>query len=145
MDGRRLVVAVRAAHLGVEEQLAQVEHAAASDKGAPLADLTRMMQALASAEEQVLFPALQLAMSPETILAESCLAEHQDLANRLATLARSPEQAGFPAAFAALAQDVREHQQDERDTVIPPLVEALSEEALNDLAAAFDRALAAAS
>jgi hypothetical protein len=141
MDGRRLVGAIRTAHLDIGAQVAQVERAAGPDRAAHLADLMRMMRALASAEEQVLFAALRLAMSPETNLAESCTIEHQDIADRLATLARSPQQAGFTTAFAALAQDVREHQQDEIDTVIPVLIEALGEDGATDLAAAFDRAL----
>jgi len=145
MDGRRLVGAVRTAHLDVEAQLAYVESVAAPERAAPLADLTRMMRALASAEEAVLFPALRLAMSPETILAESCTTEHQDLADRLETLARSPERAGFTAAFAALAREAREHQQDELDTVVPVLIEALGEERATELAADFDRALTARS
>ena len=142
MDGRRLVGAVRTAHLDVDAQFAMVEQAKAADRGRCLADLTRMMRALASAEEQVLFPALRRAMSPETILIDSCAAEHQDLADRLQTLARNPEGAGFTAAFAVLARDAREHQQDELDTVIPVLVEALSEEDATDLAAKFELALA---
>ena len=141
MDGRRLVGAVRTAHLDVDAQLAQVERAAPRDRAAFLADLTRMMRALASAEEGVLFPALRQAMSPETILAESCTTEHHDLADRLETLARSPGRAGFSAAFAALAQEVREHQQDELDTVIPVLIEALGEGGATELAVGFERAL----
>jgi hypothetical protein len=142
MDGRRLVGAVRTAHVDVATQFAQVERAAVADRAAPLADLIGMMRALASAEETVLFSALRTAMSPETILAESCTTEHQDIADRLETLARSPQRAGFTPAFVALRQDVREHQQDELDTVIPLLIEALGEEGATELAAAFDRALA---
>ena len=142
MDGRRLVGAVRTGHLDVDAQLVRVERAAAGDRAEPLADLMRIMGALARAEERVLFPALRQAMSPETILAESCTTEHQDLADRLETLARSPQQPGFTAAFAALAQDIREHLQDELDTVVPVLVEALGEDGATDLASAFDQALA---
>jgi hypothetical protein len=137
-----LVGAVRTAHLDVDTQFAQVERTAAADRGRGLADLSRMMRALASAEERVLFPALRRAMDPETVLADSCAAEHQDFADRLQTLARNPEGAGFDAAFAALARDAREHQQDELDTVIPVLVEALSEEDATELAKQFERALA---
>jgi hypothetical protein len=142
MDGRRLVGAIRTAHLDVGTQLAQVERAAVADRPALLADLIRMIRALTSAEEEVLFSALRTAMNPETILAESCTTEHQDIADRLETLARSPHRAGFTTAFAALTQDVREHQQDELDTVLPVLIEALGEAGATELAAAFDRALA---
>ena len=144
MDGRRLVGSLRTAHLDVGNQVAQVERAAEADRARPLADLMRMMRALAHAEEEVLFSALRLAMGPETVLVDSCTTEHQDLADRLETLARSPHQPGFTAAFAALARDVREHQQDELDTVIPVLVEALGEDGATALAASFDRALTAA-
>lgn len=144
MDGRRLVGAVRTAHLDVGAQLAKIERAAVADRAEPLADALRMMRALAAAEEGVLFPALRQAMEPETVLAESCTTEHQDLADRLETLARSPHQPGFDSAFAALVQEIREHQQDEIDTVIPVLVEALGEDGTAELAAAFDRALATA-
>jgi hypothetical protein len=137
-----LVGAVRTAHLDVDAQFALVERVSESERGRCLADLTDMMRALASAEEGVLFPALRRAMSPETILVDSCTTEHQDLADRLQTLARNPEGAGFTAAFSALARDAREHQQDELDTVIPVLVEALTEDGATALAARFERALA---
>ena len=83
------------AHLDVDVAARGRSRAAPGDRAAPLADLTRMMRALAAAEESVLFPALRQAMSPETILVDSCTTEHQDLADRLETLARSPERAGF--------------------------------------------------
>ena len=133
---------MRTAHIDVDAQFAMVERAEGADRGRCLTDLVDMMRALAVAEEQVLFPALRRAMSPETILIDSCAAEHQDLADRLQTLARNPEAAGFTAAFAVLARDAREHQQDEFDTVVPVLVEALSEEDATELAAKFERALA---
>ena len=141
MDGRRLVGVVRTAHLDVGNQFAKVDLAADTERAEPLTELLRMMQAVAAAEEQVLFPALRQAMRPETVLADSCATEHQDLANRLETLARSPHQPGFANAFSALARDVREHQQDEIDTVIPVLIEALGEDGTAALAAAFDRAV----
>jgi hypothetical protein len=141
MDGQGLFGVLRIAHLDLEAQLAKVEHAAASDRATPLSDLTQMRKAIDSAEETVLFPVLRRAMGPETILAESCTNEHHELADRLETLVRSPESAGFTAAFAALAQDVREHQQDELEAVVPVLIEALGEEGATELAAGFQRAL----
>jgi hypothetical protein len=141
MDGRRLVGAVRTAHLDVEMQFAQVEGATPTERATPLADLMRMMRALAAAEEEVLFPALRLAVGPEPNLADSCTAEHQDLADRLATLARSPHQPGFVTAFAALAEEARDHQRDEIDILVPVLIEAQGEEGASELGAAFARAL----
>lgn len=122
-------------------QFAQVEEAALTERATPLDDLMRMMRALAAAEEDVLFPALRQAVGPEANLADSCMAEHRDLADRLETLARSPHQPGFDTAFAALAQDARDHQRDEIDILVPVLIEARGEEGASELAASFERAL----
>ena len=130
--------------MDVEGELAAVANAAPEGRGALLERLIRRCEAMTEAEESVLFPALRLAMGDEPLLAESCVAEHRDIHDRLQALARRPRGAGFDRALAGLAQDMRNHQHDEMDTVLPVLTEALGEEGSAALAEAFAEALAAA-
>lgn len=100
------------------------------------------MKALGTAEEQVLFPAVRVAMNGSDVLVASCTTEHRDLSSRLATLALHPASRGFPAALDTLAHDVAHHQRDELESVVPILVEAFGDDGTRDLAIAFNRQVA---
>lgn len=145
MQGRRLVGAVRMAHVDLETELAALVGAEPARRPALLERVIRLAEATSSAEEAVLFPALRNAMGDdETAMAETCLTEHRDMSDRLKILAGRPAGAGFDTALIALVGDMRDHQHDEVDTVLPVLTEALGEEGSATLAEVFSRALEAA-
>lgn len=133
------------AHVDLETELAALTDAEPARRPVLLDRVMRRAEATTQAEEAVLFPALRTAMGDEeTVLAESCLSEHQDISDRLKALARRPSGPGFEAALAKLAADMRDHQHDEVDTLLPVLTESLGEEGSATLAEVFTQTLAAA-
>ena len=143
MDGRRLVGEVRMAHADLEADLAAVANAGPESRPVALGRLIRRVRVTSEAEETVLFPALQGALGEEPLLAETCRADHRDVMDRLQTLARRPGGPGFERALGTLADDMRDHQRDEIDTLLPVICEALGEQGSAELAEVFSRAMSA--
>jgi hypothetical protein len=141
MDIGPLVGAVTAAHRQVGTRLSAVEGAAALERADCLTRLSQTVHATADAEEALLFPAFRMAMGGDGVLAETCAAEHRELGDRLDALTSHPESPGFPTALRSLADDLRNHQADEVNVMLPVLAEALGEEHAAELAASFGRAV----
>lgn len=141
MQSAPLVAAVATAHREVAERLAAVGAAEAEDRPRRLATLVATVHTTAKAEEAVLFPAFRQAMGDDAALVETLEAEHQEVGDRLDAMLRHPTAEGFANAVEALARDLRDHQADEVDAMLPLLAEALGEDEAGALATQFREAL----
>lgn len=141
MPNGPLLTAVATAHREAADRLAAVGAAAADDRPSRLALLASVVHRTAHAEETVLFPTFRQAMGDEAALVETLTAEHGEIADRLDALIGHPTAGGFANAVAALARDLRDHQADEVDAMLPVLTETLGEDEAAALAAEFCQAL----
>jgi hypothetical protein len=137
VDGRpTITAALLSAHRAVADQLESLEDAPVSQRRARVEALHHLAEATAEAEEAVLFPAVGRILG-DNVLVDACAADHRDVHDRLETLASRPEGAGFAGALGSLATDIRHHLEDETESLLPVLDEALDRDESERLAAEF--------
>jgi hypothetical protein len=127
---------VTSAHQVIADRLSLIALSPPEERTALLEDLSRQADITARAEEDVLFPAVRKVLG-DGVLVEACAAEHRDVHDRLEALASRPDGAGFIGALDSLTRDVRNHFQDEMESVVPVLDEALDQSESERLARAF--------
>jgi hypothetical protein len=119
-----LATALASAHEVIADRLALLALSPEEERRALLEDLGRQADATAHAEEHILFPAVRRVLG-DGVLVDACTAEHREVHDRLEALAARSHGAGFAIALESLNNDVLNHLQDEMESIVPVLEEAL--------------------
>ena len=132
------VTLIQQDHRAMEALFDQVL-AGKGDRVALVAEITARLNAHARAEEQEVYPALAQADPAEQDEVEHAHEEHHEaehLLRKARNLTVSPH---FEEAFAAFVAAVKHHVDEEEGDVLPALREAVDDNTLRTLGAAFER------
>jgi hemerythrin superfamily protein len=132
-------------HKDVDELFQQFELAtdasATTLTGGLVARLIEALTVHAAVEEQVVYPAMRVALPDGEDKVRDALADHQKVKDTLAVLeAMAPIDDQVLPTVTGLAKDVRAHVSEEEGVLFPRLAEALDEATLQDMGRAIEKA-----
>lgn len=129
-----IITQLEADHRRVEALFDQLVAAAPAARRPLLNELVAMLSIHASLEEQILYPAVQVAVPTGDELVADSLADHQEVKVELVALDKmTGEEEDFVERIEELSNDIAEHVTEEEETVFALLQEHLDEQTLTEL------------